>query len=91
MRILTFKVDDRVGEAYNKSTADERRKMNDLINTLLGEVVRKKQTREFVSLMDKISAETAVKGLTPKKLGELMEWDKETMVNLFGEDYEQNA
>jgi hypothetical protein len=85
MQILTLEVNDRVAEAYNRASGEEKKKMNKLIDTLLSEVVRKNQSLELSTLMDKISSEAAINGLTTEKLGELMEWDKETMANLFGE------
>ena len=88
MKILTLKVDDKIADAYNRATGDERTKMNELVNTLFMEVVRNRQTRKLFESMEKLSKEAAANGMTPKKLGELMEWDKQTMINLFGEDYQ---
>ena len=88
MKILTLKVDDKIADAYNRATNDERTKMNELVNTLFMEVVRKKQTCKLFESMEMLSKEAAANGMTPKKLGELMEWDKQTMINLFGEDYQ---
>ena len=46
---------------------------------------REGQKEKLFSLMEKISAEAKARGLTKEKLGEIMEWDRETMSNLFGE------
>lgn len=35
--------------------------------------------------MDELSEEAVQNGLTIERLGELMEWDQETIKNLFGE------
>ncbi len=88
MKILTLKVDDKIADAYNRATNDERTKMNELVNTLFMELVRKKQTHKLFESIEILSKEAAANGMTPKKLGELMEWDKQTMINLFGEDYQ---
>jgi len=37
--------------------------------------------------MDEVSEEATANGLTPQKLGEIMQWDEETMKNLFGEEF----
>ena len=89
MRILALNVEEGVAEAYTRATAGERAQMDTLINTLLREVVRKKQLHQLEGISDRIAAQAQASGLTPKVLGELMEWDKETMLNLFGEGHEQ--
>jgi hypothetical protein len=40
---------------------------------------------DIFKLMDDMSDEAAENGLTIETLGGLMEWDNETMENLFGE------
>jgi hypothetical protein len=87
MRILTLPVDDAVASSYENSPTEEKTKINSVINTLLTKVFKKKQNDELFNLMDKMSGEAIANGLTVEKLGELMEWDEETMKNLFGEDY----
>jgi hypothetical protein len=87
MKILTLKVDDRIADAYNSATDLGKAKMNELANALLAEVVRKNQAGELFKIIDKISEEASTKGLTPEKLGELMGWNDETLVNLFGKNY----
>ena len=88
MKILALSVDDQVADAYNSAPAEERTKMNELVNNLFNQVVRKNQLSKLFESMDRLADEAKANGLTPKKLGELMEWDHATMVNLFGEDYQ---
>ena len=88
MKILALSVDDQVADAYNSAPAEERTKMNELVNNLFNQVVRKNQLNKLFESMDRLADEAKANGLTPKKLGELMEWDHATMVNLFGEDYQ---
>ncbi len=88
MRILALNVEEGVAEAYARANAEERTQMDGLINTLLREVVRKKQLHQLEGISNKIATQARASGLTPKLLGELMEWDKETMRNLFGEGNE---
>jgi len=87
MKILALSVDDQVADAYNRAPAEERTKMNKLVNNLFAEAVRKNHLNKLFESMDRLASEAKTNGLTPKKLGELMEWDEATMVNLFGEDY----
>lgn len=87
MKILTLKVDDRIADAYNSATDMDKARMNELANALLAEVVRKNQAGELSKTMDKISKESTANGLTPEKLGELMGWDEQTLINLFGKNY----
>jgi hypothetical protein len=87
MRILTLPVDDDVANSYENSTKEEKTRINSVINTLLAKVFKKKQNDRLFNLMDNMSSEAAVNGLAVEKLGELMEWDEETLKNLFGEDY----
>lgn len=41
--------------------------------------------------MKEVSDEAEKNGLTISKLGELMDWDDETMKNIFGENYKIDA
>jgi hypothetical protein len=43
MQILTLKVTDQVAKAYNSASAEQRKKMNDLIETLFSKGEQKKQ------------------------------------------------
>lgn len=86
MRILTLPVDDAVANSYENSPKEEKTKINSAINILLAKVFKKKQNKELFNFMDNISEEAASNELTIEQLGELMEWDEETIKNLFGED-----
>ncbi len=88
MRILALNVEEGVAEAYARATAAERSQMDSLINTLLREVVRKKQLHQLEEIAGKIAAQAKANGLTPTILGELMEWDKETLSIIFGDLHE---
>ena len=87
MKIIPFNVDDQVADAYNKATGKEKKKMNELVNSLLAEALRKNQLHLLFEAMDQVSAQAKASGLTGEKLAELMEWDEQTKINLFGESY----
>jgi hypothetical protein len=43
MQILTLKVTDQVAKAYNSASSEQKKEMNDLIETLFSESKQKKQ------------------------------------------------
>jgi hypothetical protein len=87
MRILTLPVDDSIADGYNSAAPQEKTKINSAINVMLAKFLEKNQHVALFSVMDDLSKEATQNGLTIEKLGELMEWDEETMRNLFGEAY----
>lgn len=87
MRIITLPVDDPIADGYNSAAPREKTKINSAINLPLAKFLKKEQNLALFGVMDELSDEAAQSGLTIEKLGELMEWDDETMKNLFGEDY----
>ena len=91
MRIITLPVDDPIAVGYNNAAPQEKTKINSAVNLLLGKFLKKEQNTALFAVMDEMSDEAAKNGLTVEKLGELMEWDEETMKNLFGENYNINA
>ncbi len=84
-------MDDPIAVGYNNAAPKEKTKINSAVNLLLGKILKKEQNTALFTVMDEMSEEAANNGLTIEKLGELMEWDEETMKNLFGEDYNTNA
>jgi len=91
MRILTLPVDDSIADTYNSAAPQEKSRINSLINMLLAKFLKEKENSSLFSVMKEMSDEAQKNGLTIEKLGELMDWDEETMKNLFGEDYNINA
>jgi hypothetical protein len=87
MRILTLQVNDSIADSYNNAPQQEKAKINSAINMLLEKFLKKQQNAALFNLMDELSGESAKNGLTIEKLGSLMEWDEDTMKNLFGEEY----
>jgi hypothetical protein len=87
MRILTLPVDDSIADSYNSVSPQEKTKINSAINMLLAKFLRNKRNAALFSAIDSLSDEAAKNELTIEKLGELMEWDDDTMKNLFGEEY----
>ena len=85
MRILTLPVEDSVANSYNNTDPQEKKAINTAVNLLLEKILKEKQNTTLFNLMDELSDEAAKNGLTIEKLGELMEWDKDTMENLFGD------
>ena len=91
MRTLNLPVEDSIADVYNKASASERSRANSAVNLLLSRLFKKDNQNIFSQSMDEISDEALKNGLTIEKLGELMEWDEDTMKNLFGTAYPSNA
>ena len=91
MKILTIPVDDSIADNYYNAAAQDKMKMNSAINLVLTRFLKKNQNNELFSLMDELSDDASKNGLTVEKLGVLMEWDDDTMKNLFGESCNINA
>lgn len=91
MRILTLPVDDPIADSYNNADPQEKLKINSAVNMLLSKFLKGKENAELFSLMEDMSNDARNNGLTVEKLGELMDWDSETLKNLFGEDYKIHA
>lgn len=87
MRILTLQVDDSIADGYNNSAPIEKTKINSAVNMLLQKILKNKQDAALSNIMGALTDEASKNGLTIEKLGELMEWDDDTMKNLFGQDY----
>jgi len=87
MRILTLPVDDSVADGYNNVPPLEKEKINSAINTLLSKFLKTQQDSAFFNAINELSGEAAKNDLTVEKLGKLMEWDEDTLKNLFGEEY----
>jgi hypothetical protein len=87
MRILTLPVDDSIADGYNNSAPIEKTKINSAVNMLLEKILKNKQDAALSNVMDALTDEASKNGLTVEKLGELMDWDEDTMKNLFGQDY----
>lgn len=85
MRILALPVDDDIADSYNNAAPQEKKKINLVVNSLLTKVIREKQNAGVFNAVNELSKEAEMNGLTIEKLGELMDWDKKTMENLFGE------
>ena len=85
MRILTLPVDDFIADSYNSADPQEKTKINSAVNMLLSKFLKNTQNTALFKAMDELSDEAEKNGLTIERLGELMEWDEETMKNLFGE------
>jgi hypothetical protein len=90
MRILTLPVDDSIADSYYNAAPQEKTKINSAVNLLLAKFLKKQQNTALFTMVDEMSDEAAKNGITIEKLGELMEWDDDTMKNLFGEDYHIN-
>jgi hypothetical protein len=86
MRILTLPVDDSIADSYNNAAPNEKSRINSLVNMLLAKFLKEKENSTLFGIMKEMSDEAKNNGLTIEKLGELMDWDKETIKNLFGED-----
>ena len=91
MRIITLPVDDPIADGYNNAAPQEKTKINSAVNMLLEKFLKKERNTALFNVMDELSDEATKNGLTAEKLGELMEWDDDTMKNLFGEGYNINA
>ncbi|MEO6631656.1 MAG: hypothetical protein ABIN13_08045 [Mucilaginibacter sp.] len=91
MRILTLPVDDSIADSYYNAAPQEKSRINTMVNMLLTKFLKEKENSSLFSVMKETSDEAEKNGLTISKLGELMEWDDETMKNLFGENYKVNA
>jgi hypothetical protein len=91
MRVLALPVDDSVAENYNSAEPQEKTVINTAVNLLLTNFLKKKQDADLFNIMDELGEEAAKNGLTVEKLGELMEWDDETMKNLFGDSHPVHA
>ena len=91
MRMLNLPVEDSIADVYNTASAREKNRINSAINLMLARFFKKDDKDALLQLMDEISEEALQNGLTIEKLGEIMEWDDETMKNLFGEKYTSSA
>lgn len=91
MRILALPVDDAVANDYNNTGPQEKKVINSAVNLLLEKILKEKQNVALFNLMTELSDTAAQNGLTIEKLGELMEWDQQTMKNLFGDTYATHA
>jgi len=91
MRMLNLPVEDSIADVYNTASATEKSRINSAINLMLARFFKKDDKDALSQLMDEISEEALQNGLTIEKLGEIMEWDDETMKNLFGEKYTSSA
>jgi len=87
MRILNLPVDDSVADGYNNASQKEKKKINSVINVLLARFLSDKRNSSLLNAMDELSIQSSKNDLTMERLTELMEWDEDTVKNLFGEDY----
>jgi len=87
MRILTLSVDDAIANSYYNAPLQEKTKIQSVINLVLEKLLKQNRNAAYFKLMDEVSEEANANGLTPQKLGEIMQWDEETMKNLFGEEF----
>ena len=62
-----------------------------MLSAVLEEIFRQKQNENLTNIMNKMADQAEKNGLTISKLAELMEWDKETVRNLFGEPASRNG
>ena len=87
MRILALSVDDAIANSYYNAPLQEKTIIQSVINLVLEKLLKQNRNAAYFKLMDEVSEETNANGLTPQKLGEIMQWDEETMKNLFGEEF----
>lgn len=87
MRILNLPVDDSIADGYNNASQKEKKKINSVINMLLAKFLNDKGSLGLLSAMDELSVQSSKNDLTLDKLKELMDWDDDTVRNLFGEGY----
>jgi hypothetical protein len=87
MRILTLPVEDSIADGYNNAAPQEKTKINSAVNMPLAKFLKNEKNSALFNIMDELSGEAKKNGLTIEKLGELMDWDEETIKNLFGETH----
>ena len=71
MQTITIEVDAEVAEFYHSASVQNRQKLSALLNLKLRDVVRPK--RSVIEIMDEMSQQAEVNGLTPEILAMLLE------------------
>lgn len=87
MKILALPVDDTIADGYNNAAPEYKAKINSAINLVLAKLLKPNRNSELFEIMEDLSDEAGRNGMTIKTLAELMEWDDDTVKNLFGEAY----
>lgn len=90
MKTLTLNLDDSLAGRFNNLSPQEKSRVEKLISNVLEELFKKNQRDKLFILMDKSAEEAKANGLTIAKLAEIMEWDEQTTINLFGEEAVRN-
>jgi hypothetical protein len=84
MRFITLPFDDSFAEGYNNVPSQEKNTIQSLLNQVLGKILQERRNAGFLKSIEKTATEAETNGLTREKLAEIMEWDEETVKNLFG-------
>jgi len=90
MKTLKLNLADSIANQFNSLPTQERGKIEKVLTNVLEEIFRRKATDQLSDIMNDISAQAEKNGLTIEKLAEIMEWDEQTMKNLFGEEAVHN-
>jgi hypothetical protein len=85
MKKLTLNLTDAVANQFKSLPPEQRSRIEKLLSRVLEEIFKKKANDALFALFDKASEQAEKNGLTVNELAELMEWDEQTVKNLFGE------
>ncbi len=91
MKTITLNLDDSLVARYGNLSPEEKKRVDKLLGNVLKEVFKKNQGDKLSDVMDEISRQAQANGLTIAKLAEIMEWDEQTTINLFGEEAVRNG
>lgn len=90
MKTLTLNLADSVANKFNSLSLQEKGKVEKVLANVLEEMFRQKAVDRLFDIMSDASAQAKKNGLTIAKLAEIMEWDEQTVKNLFGEEAVRN-
>lgn len=91
MKTTPINLKDSTAKQFNELPPSEKSKIEQMVNGILEEVFKRKRVDDLRSVMDTLSEQAQKNGLTIQKLAEIMEWDEQTVENLFGTTASRHA
>ena len=88
MEKIVLEVEESVARKWQEASESKRIKVAAFISRIFClEETRATDNESFLQMLNEVRKEVSYNGLNPQILGEIMEWDKETMKNLFSETH----
>jgi hypothetical protein len=91
MKTLSLNLEDSLTKQFENLSPAEKSRIEKLMGNVLAEIFRRERNKALFDILDKTATQAEKNGMTIAKLAELMEWDEETVRNLFGEEVTGNG